>query len=189
MLNQTVVLSNGYEIPSIGFGTWQTPDGETAVHAVETAIACGYTHIDTAAAYKNEASVGLGIRQSGINSESLFVTSKVWNTNRGYKKTMAAFEKTLSDLLIPDLCRKKLLPSAGQMALRWRHGVLWVRERCSATILFALSQLNIRNQWHSCVSAGACKMMSFRCQSRLRQAVLQKTVRCLILRSLRRIWQ
>lgn len=98
MLHQTVVLSNGYEIPSIGFGTWQTPDGDTAVHAVKTAIACGYTHIDTAAAYGNEASVGLGIRQSGIDRESLFVTSKVWNTNRGYEKTMAAFEKTLSDL-------------------------------------------------------------------------------------------
>ena len=46
-----VTLSNGYAIPSLGFGTWQTPDGQTAVNAVKTAIAAGYRHIDTAAIY------------------------------------------------------------------------------------------------------------------------------------------
>lgn len=98
MLNKTVKLSNGYEIPSIGFGTWKTPDGETAVMAVKKAIEFGYTHIDTAAIYGNEKSVGKAIKESGVKREELFVTSKLWNTNRGYETTKAAFEKTLEDL-------------------------------------------------------------------------------------------
>lgn len=97
-LNDTFHLNNGYEIPCVGFGTWQTPDGETAVMAVSEAIKTGYRHIDTAACYGNEVSVGQGIKKSGIEREKLFVTSKVWNTERGYEKTIAAFEKTLTDL-------------------------------------------------------------------------------------------
>lgn len=97
-LNDTFHLNNGYEIPCVGFGTWQTPDGEIAVMAVSEAIKTGYRHIDTAACYENEVGVGQGIKRSGIEREKLFVTSKVWNTERGYKKTIAAFEKTLSDL-------------------------------------------------------------------------------------------
>ena len=94
----TIKLSNGVEIPSIGYGTWQTPDGEVAITSVREAISCGYRHIDTAAIYGNEVSVGKGIAESGIDREELFVTSKLWNKQRGYDKTMAAFEKTLKDL-------------------------------------------------------------------------------------------
>ena len=59
------VLNNNYRIPCLGFGTWQTPDGDTAVMAVKTALENGYIHIDPAAAYENEASVGRGIAESG----------------------------------------------------------------------------------------------------------------------------
>ena len=95
---ENMKLNNGYMIPEIGYGTWQSPDSEVTVNGVKAAIACGYRHIDTAAAYKNEESVGEGIKESGIARKDLFVTSKVWNTQRGYEKTIAAFEKTLSDL-------------------------------------------------------------------------------------------
>ncbi len=98
MNNEKFRLNNDIEIPSIGFGTWQTPDGETAVLAVKTALENGYRHIDAAAIYKNEVSVGLGIKESGIKREELFITSKVWNTERGYEKTKLAVEKTLEDL-------------------------------------------------------------------------------------------
>ncbi len=91
-------LNNGIEIPSIGFGTWQTPDGATAISAVKTAIKAGYRHIDTAAIYKNEKSIGEGIKESGVDRKELFVTSKLWNSERGYEKTLKAFEKTLNDL-------------------------------------------------------------------------------------------
>lgn len=95
-------LQNGTEIPAIGLGTWQTPDGETAVRAVAHAIACGYRHIDAAAIYGNEKSVGEGIRRgldaAGLPRGKLFVSSKLWNTERGYDKTLRAFEKTAADL-------------------------------------------------------------------------------------------
>jgi len=91
-------LSNGISLPCVGYGTWQTPDGETASESVRRAIEAGYRHIDCAAVYANEASVGRGIQSSGIPRNELFVTSKVWNTERGYDKTMKALEKTLSDL-------------------------------------------------------------------------------------------
>lgn len=93
-------LNNGVSIPPIGFGTWQTPDGETAVEAIKCAINAGYRHIDAAAVYANEASVGKGIKDSGIDREELFITSKVWNTERGYEKTLSAFQKTIDDLQV-----------------------------------------------------------------------------------------
>ncbi len=91
-------LANGHFIPAPGFGTFKTPDGEVCVNAVREAIAAGYRHIDTAAIYGNEVSMGEGIRQGGVAREELFVTSKVWNSERGYDKTLKACEKTLSDL-------------------------------------------------------------------------------------------
>ncbi|MCM1337920.1 MAG: aldo/keto reductase [Candidatus Amulumruptor caecigallinarius] len=91
-------LSNGVKIPSIGFGTWQAPDGDVATEAVKCALRSGYRHIDTAAAYDNEKSVGRGIAESGIPRDEIFVTSKVWNTERGYDTTLRAFDKSLADL-------------------------------------------------------------------------------------------
>lgn len=99
-LTDTFKLNNQYAIPCVGYGTWQTPDGETATMAVREAILAGYRHIDAAAVYGNEVSVGAGIKESGIAREDLFITSKVWNSERGYEKTMAAFEKTLQDLQV-----------------------------------------------------------------------------------------
>ena len=98
ILSETFSLNNGYKIPCIGFGTWQIPDGETAVKAVKTSVRYGYRHIDTAAVYGNEVSIGKGIAECEVPREELFLTSKVWNTERGYKKTMQAFEKTCTDL-------------------------------------------------------------------------------------------
>lgn len=91
-------LMNGIFIPSVGFGTWQTPDGETAIAAVKAALAAGYRHIDTAAIYRNEESVGKAIEESGIDRSEIFVTSKVWNKCRGYDNTMSAFDRSLSKL-------------------------------------------------------------------------------------------
>ena len=95
---QTFELSNGVKIPAIGYGTWKSPDSEVTVEGIKTSVSCGYRHIDTAAVYGNEVSVGKGIAECGIPREELFVTSKVWNTERGYETTLAAFDKTLSDL-------------------------------------------------------------------------------------------
>ncbi len=94
----TYELHNKVEIPCVGFGTWQVPDGETAADAVVHAIETGYTHIDTAAVYHNEIGVGAGIRMSGVAREKLFVTSKLWNDVRGYEETLKAFDASLKRL-------------------------------------------------------------------------------------------
>ncbi|MGI6691272.1 MAG: aldo/keto reductase [Christensenellales bacterium] len=97
-LSDTYVLSNGVHIPIIGFGTWQTPDGEVAVSSVLTALEAGYRHIDTAQGYGNEESVGIAVKKSGLDRKDVFITSKLANSERGYERTMAAFEKTMQKL-------------------------------------------------------------------------------------------
>ena len=94
----TYKLHNGVEIPCIGFGTWQIPNGEEAVSAVLHALKVGYRHIDTAYVYGNEESVGIAVKKSGIPREELFITSKLANNDHGYDKTMAAFEETMKNL-------------------------------------------------------------------------------------------
>lgn len=91
-------LSNGNEIPLVGFGTYKIKDANEAYNSVKMALEAGYTHIDTAAYYENEAMVGKAIRESGIPREELFVTSKLWKTELGYDKAMAGFEKTMKEI-------------------------------------------------------------------------------------------
>lgn len=91
-------LKNGKKIPSIGYGTFKITDKEECINSVKNAIDLGYTHIDTAKAYNNEELVGQGIRESGIKREDLFLTTKVWNTDRGYDKTLKAFDSSLKNL-------------------------------------------------------------------------------------------
>lgn len=91
-------MNNGDTIPCIGYGTWKLPDGEPAAFAVQTAIEAGFRHIDTAAAYANENGVGQGIRSSGIGREDLFITGKLWNTDRSYEGAHAACRRSLKNL-------------------------------------------------------------------------------------------
>lgn len=86
------------EIPWFGLGVWQVEEGEDATTSVNAAIEAGYVLIDTAAAYKNEESVGKAIRESGIPRDQLFVTSKLWNADQGYESTLAAFDATMDKL-------------------------------------------------------------------------------------------
>ena len=97
-MNNNFVLNNEIIIPNIGYGTWKSPNDKSTTDAVLSAIKNGYRHIDTAAIYGNEESVGKAIKMCGVPREQLFITSKVWNTNRGYKKTLLAFEETLKKL-------------------------------------------------------------------------------------------
>ena len=94
----SLTLSNGVQIPCLGFGTWQTPDGDVAVSSVRCALEAGYRHIDTAAVYGNEDSVGQAIRESGIPRDQLFITTKLWNNRRGYEETLRAFDESMKKL-------------------------------------------------------------------------------------------
>jgi diketogulonate reductase-like aldo/keto reductase len=92
-----LTLHDGVEIPQLGFGVFQIPPEETQ-EAVEEALGVGYCHIDTAAAYRNEAGVGAAIAATGVSREDVFVTTKLWNSQQGYDSTLAAFEKSLERL-------------------------------------------------------------------------------------------
>ncbi|CAM2844974.1 aldo/keto reductase [Dellaglioa algida] len=97
-LTDTYELSNGVQIPVVGFGTWQTPSGDVAKASVKSALAAGYRHLDTAEMYHNESSVGEGIAESGVAREDIFLTSKLANTEHTYDQAQAAFAQTLKDL-------------------------------------------------------------------------------------------
>ncbi|MGF7534197.1 glyoxal/methylglyoxal reductase [Bacillus mexicanus] len=97
-LKDTVKLHNGVEMPWFGLGVFKVENGSEATESVKAAIKNGYRSIDTAAVYQNEEGVGIGIKESGVAREELFITSKVWNEDQGYEKTLAAFEKSLERL-------------------------------------------------------------------------------------------
>lgn len=96
-VNSPLTLNNGVEIPCVGYGTYKTDPAATAT-AVTAAIQAGYRHIDTAMVYRNEEGVGQGIKAAGVDRTELFITSKLWNTDRGYEATKLAFQKTLDRL-------------------------------------------------------------------------------------------
>lgn len=97
-LTDTYELNNGTKIPIVGFGTWQTPDGDVAEKSVEEAIVAGYRHIDTAFAYQNEKSVGKGIKDSGVARDQLWVTSKLTGSDHSYENAKKAIDTSLNNL-------------------------------------------------------------------------------------------
>lgn len=94
---ENIKLSSGTYIPSIGFGT-SLITGDECIEVIKKAINVGYKHIDTASAYENEVEIGKAIRESKINRDDLFVTSKVWKDSMGYENTLKSFERTLKNL-------------------------------------------------------------------------------------------
>ena len=92
-----LTLHNGIVIPCVGLGTWQS-EKDDAYKAVKHALSVGYRHIDTAMIYGNEEEVGQAIKDSGINREEIFLTSKLWNTDQGYDSTKEAIELSLKKL-------------------------------------------------------------------------------------------
>lgn len=92
-----LTLHDGVEIPQLGFGVFQIPAEETQ-GKVEEALAVGYRHVDTAAAYENEAGVGAAIAATGVRREDVFVTTKLWNSEQGYDSTLRAFDASLERL-------------------------------------------------------------------------------------------
>lgn len=97
-LQDTATLNNGVAMPWFGLGVFKTKPGDEVRNAVQWALARGYRHVDTAALYGNEEGVGAAIRAGEVPRRDVFVTTKVWNSEQGYDKTMAAFEKSLERL-------------------------------------------------------------------------------------------
>ena len=93
----TLTLNNGVELPALGLGVFQTPPDETRA-AVEAALAAGYRHIDTAAAYGNERQVGEAVHSSGLDLSEVFLETKIWISDYGYDKTLHGFDKSARKL-------------------------------------------------------------------------------------------
>jgi len=121
-INTTKKLNNGVEIPYLGFGTLRSKDNEETVNAVRWAIQAGYRHIDTAAGYGNEKSVGQGIRDSGVDRKRVFVTTKLKPDDDMLPwAQMKAFDKSLN-LLKLDYIDLYLIhwPVAGKTLEAWK---------------------------------------------------------------------
>ena len=88
-------LSNGVEIPYIGFGTWQIPNSEV-YQATLNALKLGYRHIDTAWAYQNEEAIGRAIKDSGLKRKEIFVTTKLPSHIKNYEETFKYFKESIS---------------------------------------------------------------------------------------------
>ncbi len=95
---QLASLSNGVKMPWLGLGVFRIADGPDVEQVVQWALDAGYRSIDTAAVYGNEAGLGRAIRASGVPREEIFVTTKVWNTDQGYERTLRAFDSSLKHL-------------------------------------------------------------------------------------------
>jgi 2,5-diketo-D-gluconate reductase A len=93
----TITLDNGVEIPQLGLGVWQIED-DLVTEVVTSALAAGYRHVDTAAAYRNEAGVGRAIAAAELPRDELFITTKVWNNDQGYDSTLKAFDASMAKL-------------------------------------------------------------------------------------------
>lgn len=93
---KNVILNNGTEIPEIGFGTWQTT--ESVQKTVKAALEAGYRHIDTADIYGNEEEIGEAIEESGIERKDLYLTTKIWNSNRSTLGVNDSVEQSLRKL-------------------------------------------------------------------------------------------
>ncbi|UKA49524.1 aldo/keto reductase [Arthrobacter sp. FW305-123] len=97
-----ITLNNGVVMPALGLGVFQSAPEETTA-AVEAALAAGYRHIDTAAAYGNEKEVGEGIRNSGLERDEVFIETKVWVSDYGYEQTLHAWDKATGKLGVEQL--------------------------------------------------------------------------------------
>ncbi len=117
---KNVKLSNGVEMPILGFGVYQIPDAAECTAAVSSALEVGYRSIDTAAVYRNEGAVGSAISTSGIAREELFITSKLWIDQAGDTETLRAFDLALSKLKVDYLDLYLIHQPYGDIYGAWR---------------------------------------------------------------------
>jgi len=117
---QKVILNNGVEMPILGFGVYQIEDANECEQAVYDALMAGYRLIDTAAAYMNEKAVGRAIKRSGVPREEIFITTKLWIQDAGYKCAEKAFSKSLERLQVDYLDLYLIHQPLGDVYGSWR---------------------------------------------------------------------
>lgn len=115
-----ITLNDGNKIPAVGFGVFMIPADGSTYKAVLEALKVGYRHIDTAAAYFNEAEVGKAVRDSGISREEIFVTSKLWLQDYGYEAAKKGIDTSLSKLGLDYIDLYLLHQPYGDVAGAWK---------------------------------------------------------------------
>lgn len=118
----TITLNNGVRIPQLGFGTFQIPMDETRETTL-AALEAGYRHIDTAQMYGNEKEVGQAVRDSGLDRDDVFVTSKLNNDAHAHDDALAAFDRTMEELGLDHLDLFLIhwpLPGKGDFTQTWK---------------------------------------------------------------------
>lgn len=121
-ISASITLNNGTSIPQVGLGVFQVPPAE-AQRVVETALEAGYRHIDTAAAYNNEAGVGAALKSSGLPRGEVFVTTKLRNGNQGYNEALVAYDESCQRLGLEQIDLYLIhwpYPSADRYVDSWR---------------------------------------------------------------------
>ncbi len=93
-----LTLNNGVRMPQFGLGLYMIPEGDEAYNSVKTALELGYRHFDCAHAYQNERSLGRAIKDSGVDRDSIWITSKLWPNEYGEGKTLKAIDRMLGRL-------------------------------------------------------------------------------------------
>ena len=114
-----IKLNDGNEIPQLGFGVFQIPNHDDAVKAVESAIRNGYRLIDTAEAYNNQTTVGEAIKNSDVNRDDIFLTTKLWVSNFTYEKATKAIDQDLQELGTDYIDMMLLHQAYGDVAGAW----------------------------------------------------------------------
>lgn len=117
---KTIKLNNGVEMPQLGFGVFQVTDLEQCETAVLEAIKAGYRLIDTAAAYQNETAVGKAIKESSVDRQDLFITSKLWVSDANYERAQKAIDTSLKNLGTDYLDLYLMHQPYGDVAGAWR---------------------------------------------------------------------
>lgn len=118
----TVTLSDGEQIPQLGFGTFQVPPADTADVATRALLA-GYRHIDTAAAYGNEAGVGQAVHAAGLQRDDVYITTKCFNDDHGFEPAKRALHASLKRLEMDHVDLYLIhwpVPSANRYAETWQ---------------------------------------------------------------------
>jgi diketogulonate reductase-like aldo/keto reductase len=170
-----ILLNDGYKIPALGLGVWQIEDN--IEECVLAALECGYRHIDTAAAYGNEAGVGRAIEKSGLNREEIFITTKLWNDDMRENRTIEALLTSLEKLrldyvdlyLIHWPVARKYIKSYLEMEKMREKGLIrsigvsnCLKSHLDALLMEcgvtpAVNQIQIHPRWTHCEFINYCK--------------------------------